>query len=65
MQALEGIKASSEEFRLVGSILYLNAPDGIARSRLAARAEKLLGVSATSRNWRTVGKLIALAGQLN
>jgi uncharacterized protein (DUF1697 family) len=39
----------------------LHAPDGIGRSRLAARVEQLLGVEATARNWRTVSKVAALA----
>jgi uncharacterized protein (DUF1697 family) len=37
------------------------APEGIGRSRLAARAESLLGVSATARNWRTVTRLLEMA----
>jgi uncharacterized protein (DUF1697 family) len=41
--------------------LYLHAPEGIGRSRLAARAESLLGVAATARNWRTVTQLLELA----
>ena len=63
LDALEGIKGDRERFVLERDILYLHAPDGVGRSRLAAKAEKLLGVSATARNWRTVGKLATMAGQ--
>jgi len=41
--------------------IYLHAPDGIGRSKLAAAMEKLAGVSATARNWNTVAKLLDLA----
>jgi uncharacterized protein (DUF1697 family) len=42
----------------------LYAPDGIGRSKLAAKIEKALGVPVTARNWNTVGKIIAMVEQL-
>jgi uncharacterized protein (DUF1697 family) len=54
LKALERLKSGSEQFRLIDRVFYLHAPDGIGRSKLAARAEKLLGVPMTDRNWRTV-----------
>jgi uncharacterized protein (DUF1697 family) len=63
LAGLEAIKTATERFKLVGSVFYLHAPDGIGRSKLAARAEKLLGVPATARNWRTVDKVMALANK--
>jgi uncharacterized protein (DUF1697 family) len=59
--SLNDAKASSESFALIGKVFYFHAPDGIGRSKLAARVEKLLGVEATGRNWRTVSKLLELA----
>jgi len=59
---LEKIKSASENFELIEQVFYLHAPDGIGRSKLAARAEKLLGVPATGRNWRTAQKVLELAG---
>ena len=53
--------AESESFVLTDSAFYLHAPDGIGRSKLAAKVEQLLGVEATSRNWRTVSRLAELA----
>lgn len=61
MEKLESIRKDSERFRLLGSVFYLHAPEGVGRSRLAASAEKLLGVPMTVRNWRTVCKLRAMA----
>jgi len=63
LEALEGIKGDRERFVLGDRVFYLHAPDGIGRSRLAARAEKLLGVPATARNWRTVRKVKDMADQ--
>ena len=62
LDALASLQSESERYVLDGNVFYLHAPDGIGRSKLAARAEKLLGVSATARNWNTVSKLLALAG---
>jgi len=44
-------------------VLYLHTPDGFGSSKLAARAERLLGVDATARNWRTVTTLVEMARQ--
>lgn len=57
LNALEKIRAESERFHLTGDVLYLHAPDGIGRSKLAAGMERLLRVPMTSRNWNTVSKL--------
>jgi len=61
IKALEALRSNGEEFRLTDKTLYLHAPNGIGRSKLAAKAEKLLGVSTTARNWRTVSKLLDMA----
>jgi uncharacterized protein (DUF1697 family) len=62
---LAAVAATSESFVLDGRVLYLHAPDGIGRSKLVARAERLLGVAATARNWRTVTALLALVEDRN
>ncbi|MFE9997639.1 DUF1697 domain-containing protein [Streptomyces avermitilis] len=54
-----------EEFRLGDRALYLYAPDGLGRSKLAetlAKPRLLKGLIATSRNWNTVVKLEELTG---
>lgn len=58
---LNGIQSNSERFELIDRVFYLHAPDGIGRSKLAANAEKHLGVAMTMRNWRTVSRLRDLA----
>ncbi|WP_317446045.1 DUF1697 domain-containing protein [Streptomyces collinus] len=52
-----------EEFRLGDRCLYLYAPDGVGRSKLAealGRPRTGKGLVATSRNWNTVTKLVEL-----
>lgn len=61
LDALNDVRAPSERFVLTDDALYLHAPEGIARSKFAARVERCLGVAATGRNWNTVSKIIELA----
>jgi uncharacterized protein (DUF1697 family) len=61
LKSLEALRAKTERFALKGRVLYLHTPDGFGKSKLAARAERLLGVEATARNWRTVTTLLAMA----
>jgi uncharacterized protein (DUF1697 family) len=58
LKTLENIKRDSERFQLKGKVFYLHTPDGIGRSKLAARVEKSLGVAVTARNWRSVRKIM-------
>lgn len=62
LDGLEAARAPTERFHLADDVFYLHAPDGIGRSKLAAKAERLLRVPATARNWRTVQKLREMAG---
>ena len=64
LQMLEMLKSPTERFALLDKAFYLHAPDGIGRSKLAAKVEKCLGVQATGRNWRTVSKLAELAASI-
>jgi len=59
-KALESAKSPTEQYELTDGVFYLYAPDGIGRSRLAANAEKHLGVVTTARNYRTVDKLASM-----
>lgn len=58
---MNALKLASEQFVLKDKVFYFYSPDGFGTSKLAARIEKLLGVDATARNWRTVGKLIEMS----
>jgi uncharacterized protein (DUF1697 family) len=63
LKTLQALQTKTERFALKGKILYLHTPDGFGTSKLAARAERLLGVDATARNWRTVTTLLEMAGK--
>jgi len=63
MKALQNIKRDSERIYLGKNVLFLHAPDGIGHSKLAQRAERLLGVQVTARNWRTVRMIMEIAEQ--
>ncbi|MEC7760981.1 MAG: DUF1697 domain-containing protein [Pseudomonadota bacterium] len=54
---LDDLATDTERFALKGRWFFLDAPDGIGRSKLAERVEKALGVPATARNMNTVNKL--------
>lgn len=60
IQSLEKIKAENERFQIIGNAFYLHAPDGIGRSKLATQVERILGVAMTTRNWRTVSKIMTM-----
>lgn len=54
-----------EDFRLGPRELYLYAPEGLGRSKLAtvlARPALNKGLIATTRNWNTVVKLVEMTG---
>jgi uncharacterized protein (DUF1697 family) len=53
---------SSERFQLIDSVFYLHAPDGFGRSKLAAGAERKLGVPLTARNYTTIHNLSEMLG---
>lgn len=59
-RAMDGIKAKTESYVLKDRVFYLHAPAGFGISKLAQRTERLLGVDATARNWRTVSTILAL-----
>ncbi|MCA9919167.1 MAG: DUF1697 domain-containing protein [Anaerolineales bacterium] len=60
LASLEALKSATEQFALKDAVFYLYAPDGIGRSKLAAKVERALGVAATARNWRTVSTLLEM-----
>ncbi|MGQ4384878.1 DUF1697 domain-containing protein [Streptomyces sp. SAS_270] len=63
--AVDAVAFLPEEFRLGDRELYLYAPEGLGRSKLAEALSKprlLKGLTATTRNWNTVVKLEELTG---
>ncbi len=65
LKTLESLRTANERFCLIDTVYYLHAPEGVGRSKLAANIERLLGVSLTDRNWRTVCKIMEMAKELN
>lgn len=61
LRPLEEVRTASERFALISDVFYLHAPDGIARSKLVDKIGRGWGVELTARNWRTVGKVMAMA----
>ena len=62
VRGLDPARSEPDEFRVAGREVYLRCPNGYGRSKLTnAYFEKGLGVAATTRNWRTVTKLVELA----
>lgn len=65
LDSIDTLKTSTESYELRDNTFYLLAPDGIARSKLAANVEKKLGVPTTARNWNTVSKVIAMLNDVS
>lgn len=60
LQGLQALRGPNERFELIGRVFYLLAPDGVGRSKLAAKREEALGVPLTDRNWKTVGRIMSM-----
>jgi uncharacterized protein (DUF1697 family) len=61
--ALDPKRSPPDQFAVSGSEIYLHCPNGYGRSKLTnAYFDSKLGTVSTVRNWRTVLKLLDLAG---
>ena len=61
--ALDGAEFAPDRFRVQGREVYVSCPGGYGRTVINnAWFERKLGVTATTRNWNTVAKLVELAG---
>lgn len=63
LKVIAELKIESEQYELKDNVFYLFAPQGIGRSKLAARIERAMGVPATARNWNTVSKLSSMSNE--
>jgi len=61
---LKAFALESEAYQLIQNVFYLHAPNGIGRSKLAAKVETCLGVPTTTRNLNTVLKVQKIAQNL-
>lgn len=60
---LDPQQVAPDEFRVVGREIYARYPNGYGRSKMTNTFfEGRLGVRGTARNWKTVTKLLELAG---
>lgn len=57
---LAELKIDSEEYQVINNVLYLHAPDGIGRSKLAAKIETCIGAPTTARNLNTINKIATM-----
>lgn len=58
LQALERLPAKPDRFHYSGTEIYLHCPNGYGGSKLSNNTlERLLKVSATTRNWTTINRL--------
>ena len=63
MAELNNAKSKSEEFFISGREIYLSCPGGYGKTKLSNNFfERKLKLSATTRNWKTVNKLMEIAG---
>lgn len=63
--SIDGPEYLPEEYRVGDRVIYLYAPNGLGRSKLAealAKPAVVKGLDVTTRNWNTVAKLVELTG---
>jgi uncharacterized protein (DUF1697 family) len=63
LERLDAMAGSRDQYRLAGREIYLHCPINYGETKLSNTAiEKVLGVGATTRNWKTVTTLHEMAG---
>lgn len=63
MDAMSALCSANEHIALAKDVFYFYAGDGAGRSKVMSKAERLLGVSGTARNWNTAVKLRTMIGE--
>jgi uncharacterized protein (DUF1697 family) len=62
LERLDALAGNRDEYRLVGSEIYLHCPVNYGETKLSNMAiEKVVAMGATTRNWKTVTKLHGMA----
>ncbi len=62
LKSLQALSAEPDQFRIGRQEIYLYCPAGYGRTKLSNNAiERMLSVSATTRNWKTLNKLAEMA----
>jgi uncharacterized protein (DUF1697 family) len=62
MATLDEQRFLPEQFAVIGTELFLHLPAGMGTTKLPAYLGRMLNVPTTIRTWRTVAKLVELAG---
>ena len=63
INTIKDIQHKADEFQIIGRNIYLFCPDGYGRTKFTNTFfERKLKVAATTRNWRTMGKLMEMTG---
>lgn len=58
IEKLKDVNHAPDEFRIIGSEIYLSCPEGYGKTKLNnSFFENRLRLKATSRNWRTINEL--------
>lgn len=60
---LDGEPFEPDEFAVRGREIYFHLPNGMGRTKLPGYLDRRLKIPTTVRNWKTVNKLIELAGE--
>jgi len=61
-EKLSAIRAGDDRFHACGSEIFLHCPNGYGNTKLSNQTiERALAVPATTRNWKTVNKLLEMA----
>jgi len=64
LKKMEGVSSGRDAFRCLGQLVYLFCPDGYGNTKLSNNVfERALGAAATTRNWKTVTTLAAMAAE--
>lgn len=59
---IKKLASPEEKYEIIKNTIYLYCPNGYSRTKLTNNnIEKKLKVSATTRNWKTIGKLVELS----
>jgi uncharacterized protein (DUF1697 family) len=66
LDRLDALAGSRDQYRLAGREIYLHCPVNYGETKLSNTAiEKVFGVGATTRNWKTVTTLQAMASSFS
>ncbi|HVV49959.1 MAG TPA: DUF1697 domain-containing protein [Polyangia bacterium] len=64
LKKMEAVASGRDQLRCRGTSVYLHCPDGYGNTKLNNNAfERALAVGATTRNWKTVTTLAAMAAE--